>query len=245
MNSSNRRPPGLLLYSLANACRAGDVHFLLVFGSQREPGLARHAHNFAAFVRASGEGPHVESYSLQVHTISWLPRSLEVRLTSLMPEPGINLDLHATLRRVLALEQRVSQWGPFAVEPILYERALKQVRRLTGGRVRFKAVDTGFPPALVSNAIHAIGDLAEEYPRLRVAPSAFGAPAGALLALRFSPWLLDRAEVYPWVGARLGLGDYPIAQRDLTEHPPLRRRRRRRVAAALPILPFPVELRRS
>jgi hypothetical protein len=241
MNSSDRGSAGLLLYSLANACRAGDVHFLLVFGSQREARLPRHAHNFATFVRASGEGPNVESYALQAHTIRWLPRSLEIRLPSLLPEPGTNLDLDATLRHVLAGGQCVSQWGPFAVEPILYERALKQVRRLAGGRVRFKAVDTGFPPALVSNALHAVGDLAEEYPRLRVAPSAFGAAAGCLLALRFRPWLLDGAAVYPWVAARLGLGDYPIAQRDLTDRLPLRRRR-----AAAPSVPsFPVGLRRS
>jgi hypothetical protein len=239
MNPSDRRPAGLLLYTLANACRAGDAHFLLVFGSQREPSRPRGTHTFATFVRASGAGPNVESYALEAHTISWLPRSREVRLPSLMPEPGTNLDLHATLRHVLALGQRVSQWGPFAIEALLYERALKQVGRLSGRGVRFKAIDTGFPPGLVSNAIHAVSDLAEEYPRPRVNPPAFGAAAGCLVALHFRPWLLDHAEVHPWVAARLGLGDYPITQRDLADHPPLRRRPGRTAAP-----PAPAESRR-
>ncbi len=238
MNPPDRRPAGLLLYSLANACRAGDAHFLLVFASQREPAQPRCTHTFATFVRASGAGPNVESYALDAHTISFLPRSREVRLPALMPERGINLGLDTTLRHVLGLGQHVSLWGPFAVEPVLYERALRQVGRLAGGGVRFKAVDSGFPPTLVSNAIHAVSDLASEYPRLRVAPPAFGATAGCLVALHLRPWLLDHAEVHPWVATRLGLGDYPITPRDLGDHPPLRYRRHGGT-------PVPAEMRRS
>jgi hypothetical protein len=220
MNIPVRKSSGFLLFSLANAWRTGDAYFLLVFGSERRPPRARFTHSFATFVHAQGDGPNVESYGLEAYTISWLPRSLDVRIPALLPEPGTNLGLHATLRHVLGLDEHVAQWGPFAIDPLLYERARSQVRRLTAGLVRYKAVDAGHPPARVANGIHAVSDLAGEDGRLRVSPPAFGEVASYLVARTLQPWVVNPGEVHPWVGVRLGLADYPIARRDLEDRPP-------------------------
>lgn len=224
MNTSARWPTGRLLSSLANACRTGEVHYLIVFEAGRGARRAGYRHGFATFVRASGEGPHPESYGLETLTVSWLPRSLEVAPAAPLPEPGVNLDLPATLRHVLSGGGEVSRWGPFAVEPFLYERAARQIRRLTSGIVRFKAADAGFPAARVSNGAHAVGDVALETPHVRPSPPPAGEAAGARLARCFRPWLLEPPEVHEWRAARLGLEDCPITARPL-ELPPGRRRR--------------------
>ena len=60
----------------------------------------QYTHTWATFIRAVGEGPDANNYALYQHTISWLPQSLDVRTWSLLPEPGVNLDLYQTLDAV-------------------------------------------------------------------------------------------------------------------------------------------------
>jgi hypothetical protein len=219
MNPPARWPSGLLLFSLSHACHTGHAYYVLVFASGRGSGRPRHSHAFATFVRSWGEGPHQASWSLEAQTISWLPRGLEVDPGRALPEPGTNLDLHETLAHVFARGQRVSLWGPYAAEAVLYERAVRQARRLAGGSVRYKALDHGLPAGRVSNAVHAVSDLAEEAPRLQVATASVGEPAGGLIARHLRPWLLQPDEVHPWLEERLGLEDYPLVRRNLGRSP--------------------------
>jgi hypothetical protein len=209
-----RWPTGLLLSSFANAYRSGHAYYLILFSSARPGAHARHTHCFATLVKAWGDGARVETYGLEAHTISWLPQTLDVQVASLLPEPGSNLDLRTTLEYVLDQGHHIWQWGAYAIDPLLYERSLEQSRRLASGRVCFKAVDDGGPPARVCGSFHAISDLALEAPRPRLGPSAWGEPAGRLLALHLRPWLLQPDETHSWVSARLGLQDYPILTRD-------------------------------
>jgi hypothetical protein len=217
MHRSTRRPSGFLLFSLSHACHTGHAYYLLVFASGRGSGRPRHSHAFATFVRAWGEGPNPPAWSLEVQTISWLPRGRDVDPARPLPEPGTNLDLHGTLLHVLSRGQRVSLWGPFAVDAVLHERAVRQARRLAGGRVLFKALDQGLPQARVCSAVHAVTDLAPEVPRPEV--TTVGEPAGGLIAQHLRPWLLEPDEVHPWVEERLGLDDYPLVRRTLGPAP--------------------------
>ncbi len=210
----------LALFALAGSARAEEQYYVVLFGSEKDSIEARYAHSFATFVRAAGPG-----CVLEAHNISWLPRTLDVHLFRALPEPGVNLGLHATLRYALANHERVSMWGPFRIERTLYERALAQARRLEGGAVRYKAVDTGYPTRRVSNCIHALSDLAEEEPRLRVGTPWFGEVASYLIALQFERWIIDPEQTHPWVAEALGLGGYPIIPRDLERRHPLARRR--------------------
>jgi hypothetical protein len=208
---------GVLAPALAHSARAEEFHYLMVFGSQRVPPRPKYAHTFATFVRATGTGPCAENYSLEVHTISWVPRTLDIRVGALLPECGVNLDLDATLRWALATDQRVSLWGPYQIDQDLYERALAQISLLESGRVRYKALDFGYRTASVSNCIHAVSSLAQGY-RPHAATLFFGEAASYLVLCRLAPWVIDCSRTHPWVSSRLGLDQYPLVRRPF-EHP--------------------------
>ncbi|MBV9123753.1 MAG: hypothetical protein JO112_10385 [Planctomycetes bacterium] len=212
-----RIPLALMAWALlVPAAPAAELYFMAVFGSQRGvPTPPRLTHSFAVFVKATGEGPAIDRYQLEYHTISWMPQTLDVEIWRLLPEPGINLDLHATIRWALAEGQRVSMWGPFQIRQGLYDRALCQIAHLNSGEVRYKAVDTGYPTERVSNCIHAVSDLSERNLRLRVASPGFGEVASYLITRRLESWILNPQQIHYWVADRLGLGCYPIIHREL------------------------------
>lgn len=212
---------GCLVLCLCGAAPASacEAYFVAVFGSQRTPGLPRHTHTFAVFVRAMGDGPCPRAWRLECHTISWLPGSMEVRALRLRPECGVNLDLDATLRWALGSGQQVFVWGPYQIQKTLYDRALWQIAHLDSGEVRYKAVDTGFPADRVSNCIHAVSDLARRGPRLRVATPGWGETASFRVTRELSPWIVDPCRVHDWVGDGIGLRNYPLVRREL--EPPL------------------------
>src|SRR2546425_3712715 len=64
-----------------------EEYYLVMFASQTVPADPRYSHSFAAFVKLTdcGSGPPV----LRSHQISWLPQSLNIRLFTLFPEPGV------------------------------------------------------------------------------------------------------------------------------------------------------------
>jgi hypothetical protein len=224
MSFSARWPSGLLLYCLANAYRSGHAYYLILFSSGRPTAPTRSAHCFGTFVRAWGNGGRVEAYDLDAHTISWLPLTLDLQTASLVREPGVNLSLRTTLEHVLSKGQQVWQWGPFAIDPLLYEQAQWQEKRLASGRVLFRALDEGYADTRVCGSFHAISDLAAALPRPAIRPGAWGESAGRLLTLHLRPWLLDPQELHPWVATRLGLQEYPIVARDMRPRRPMPRR---------------------
>jgi hypothetical protein len=197
---------------------AEDAYFLLIFGAQRIPNNPDYTHSFAAFVRASWEGPAGAAPRLEVHTISWLPRSLRIRALALAPEPGANWDLHPTLRYALGEGERVSLWGPFQIQPDLYARAVNQVRLLDSGQVAYKANDIGYPTDRVSNCIHAIMGVADGH-RAHVAIPGWGETGSYFLVRDLSSFMVDPGRVHPWVVSALGLGAYPIIYRNPKEAP--------------------------
>src|SRR5687767_7453101 len=158
----------MLLLALAGGARAGEDYFLLMFGAQRVPNNPNYSHSFATFVRVSwlGDGPCPHNPTLETYTISWLPENMRVRVLALCPECGRNFDLHTTIRWCLSEDMRVSLWGAYRIEPQLYHLAGNQVGLLESGRVRYKAVDTGYPSDRVTNCIHALANVVEG-PRVR------------------------------------------------------------------------------
>src|SRR5436305_11414851 len=106
---------GLAFASTASETRGEESYYVMIFGSQSSPKLLRYTHTWATFVRAVGEGPDPSRYALQVHTISWLPQTLEVHVWRPWPEPGVNLDLYQTLEVVRTNRESVTMWGPFFI----------------------------------------------------------------------------------------------------------------------------------
>jgi hypothetical protein len=183
---------------------------MVVFGAQRSPiNRPKYTHTFATFVKATGEGPGLEAYQIESHTISWTAASFDLHMYRLRPEPGINLDLHASLQLAHRNRDQISQWGPYQIEPELHDRALKQIARLESGAIQYKLLDGPFRPHLASCCIHAVTDLDADHGLLETG-HARGTAASALVVRHLRRWMLDPDVVHYWVSERLGLGAYPI-----------------------------------
>jgi hypothetical protein len=208
----------LLLLAVGQPALSGEAYYMAVFGAQRpDVNLPRYSHSFAVFSRVSWCGGPAR---LEAFTISWFPASAAIRTAALLPEPGRNFDLYTTLRLVQAQGERVSLWGPYQIRRSLYQRALDQKNYLESGSVRYKAVDTGWPEAHVSNCIHAVSDLAEDGPLLRITSPGWGDPASYYITLHLSPWIIEPRVVHEWLFDALGLRNWFIHRRHLSEGNP-------------------------
>jgi hypothetical protein len=124
----------------AESARSEEFYYVAVFGSQQMPPNPNYTHSFAAFTKATGEGPCPKAFVVdECFSISWLPRTLEVRTRKLCPECGVNYPLHPTIKLALSEDQRVSLWGPYRIDRELYEKARAQAGLLESGRVQYKA----------------------------------------------------------------------------------------------------------
>src|SRR5205085_7204837 len=84
-------------------------YFMAVFAQETTPRAPRTAHTFATFVKLEGK-------SFEAHTISWLPKSDDIRLLRRFPEPGVNLDLKASVKKAADMRAEVHEWGPFEIK---------------------------------------------------------------------------------------------------------------------------------
>jgi hypothetical protein len=202
----------LLAISLfAEVAHAGEYYFALIFGSQSKPKQLRYTHTWITIVRAVGEGPDLNTYSLELSTISWLPRTLEVKVLRPWPEPGVNLDLYQTLQAVMANNESITMWGPFVVHPLIWQRSMKIRQILESGQAEYRAISTA-RDLLVSDCIHAVAAIdpvfgRNNYPLIRI-----GKPASRYIAHEFMQRSLYDQYQYnnSWLIPRLGLDRYPI-----------------------------------
>lgn len=205
---------GLVLGSAGGTARGGEFYYVMIFGSQSSPKLLRYTHTWATFVRAVGEGPDPRDYAIRAHTISWLPRSLEVRVWRPWPEPGVNLDLDRTLRFVASKREHVTMWGPFVIDREIYDRSLGVLRIIASGAPQYRAISTQ-RDLLISDCIHAVAAVDPvfgrgHYPLIRV-----GEPASRYIARQImtrGPARGIEQERYDnsWLIPRLGLDRYPM-----------------------------------
>jgi hypothetical protein len=205
----------LLFLATGSAARAGEDHFLVMFGSQRIPNEPNYAHTFATFVRVSwpGDVPCPAAPTLEAHTISWLPNNGIVRTLALHPECGRNFGLHESIRFAQCNNMRTSVWGAYRIAPELYRRAVNQVNLLQSGRVLYKANDAGQRDNEVSNCIHAVATISEGY-RLVVASPGWGELASYFVLLELESMIVQPGCTHPWIGSALGLDQYPLIYRD-------------------------------
>lgn len=199
------------LASAHTTARAEEYYFGLIFGSQDHPKHLRNTHTWATFVRAVGQGPDLNQYQLYVHTISWYPATLEVKVFRPVPETGINLTLEQTLGIVLNNGESVTLWGPFLLSRRVYDRSLQVRQILESGRAEYRAISTQYN-LLVADCIHAVAAVdpvfgRDHYPLIRI-----GKPASRFIARQvvtrslYDQWQYDNS----WFIPRLGLDRYPI-----------------------------------
>lgn len=208
---------------LNRAAPPGERYYLLVFGSQTVPKLPRYTHTWVTVVRV----PPAEAgrpLRIEPHTISWMPATLDIQPWRYNIEPGVNLDLDASVRMALEREERVSLWGPYEIPPGLYRKALIQKAFVESGAIGYQCIDTVGEAAETgrgSNCIHAISDADSLFGRQAYPLAYFGDAASEhilqLLVLRGA--VPDPATTHDWLLPELGLDRYPIVRREFT--PPL------------------------
>jgi hypothetical protein len=215
--ASIRMPYSWILVAILGFCGhkapAQESYYVIVFGSQQTPPRATYSHTFAIFVRVCHSCNSPEGRTVESHIISWMPRTLDIRVHAVLPEPGVNLDLDSTMRWAMATCQRTSMWGPYQIERDLYCRAMERLALLQSGKVRYKAIDTGYPLSIVSNCIHAVSGIVGGI-RLYVSTPNFGETASFDALRRMEPWIIDCEHKHEWLVPVLGLDRYPLIHRD-------------------------------
>jgi hypothetical protein len=202
---------GIVFALTVGETRGEEIYYVMIFGSQSKPKLLQYTHTWATFIRVVGEGPDANNYALYQHTISWLPQSLDVRTWTILPEPGVNLDLYQTLDAVYRDREHVTVWGPFQILPQVYERSLAVKAILDSGRAEYRAISTP-RNLLISDCIHAVAAVdpvfgRSHYPLIRV-----GKPASRYIARQIvTRSFFDQYQTgASWLIPRLGLDRYPI-----------------------------------
>jgi hypothetical protein len=196
----------------------GERFYITLFGSQTTPRIPRLTHSWGTVLHVvdQGEGrpPLLESY-----TISWLPATLELRPWNFHTEKAVNLDLHETLRYVLAKGEHVSQWGPYECRPNLYYRFLVQKGFLESGRIGYQLVDTVGESARTGDGcdcIHAMTDMDPQMSRNHYPLIRYGNSATRFIVreCRRRDVLINPGQTHAWLNAYLGLDSYPIRHRE-------------------------------
>ncbi len=195
---------------------AGERHYIIVFGAQSHPKLPRYTHTFATIVKVLDCPPGCAVPPVEMQTISWLPQTLVVHPFRCQDEPGVNLDLHSTLKWAADNRMRVSQWGPYALEEDFYYRLEDQFRRISSGAYRYKAVDVLYRGTLTTDCIHAVSDVDSFDGRFYYDPIIRNddkASRRFVRAMYERRRFLDPVEDVSWLNSALGLDHYPIIHR--------------------------------
>jgi len=142
---------------------ADERYFLLLFGSESQPKRAVLTHTWATVVRVPADGGAIES-----HTISWMPKTLKIRPFAFQVEPGVNLDLPATMKLVAEDQERVTLFGPYVARPSLYRRLLIHKAFLESDAIGYQGFDLigeAGRKGNGSNCVHAVTDVDPLYGR--------------------------------------------------------------------------------
>jgi hypothetical protein len=196
----------------------GERYYLLVFGSQSIPKVPRYTHTWVTAVRVPAGDVAGTQSGIEAHTISWMPATLSIRPWRFRVEPGVNLDLHTSMREMLSHDERVSLWGPFEIRPGLYQKVVMQKRFLESGTIGYQCIDTIGEAARLGNGsdcYHAVTDADTLFDRRHYPLSRFGEAASENVARE----VIDRGGVvgpcvkHDWLLPVLGLARYPITRR--------------------------------
>ena len=185
----------------------GERYYVLLFGSESVPKRAVLTHTWATVVRVAPPG--TAGSLVEAHTISWMPRTLAIRPFRFSVEPGVNLDLAATMRLVTGLGERVTLYGPYEVPVRVYRRLLVQKAFMEGGTVGYQGFDLigeAGRRGNGSNCIHAVTDVDPELGRSGYLLSGNGSRAGDFIRDRMTRRGIigDPAAAHDWLLPTLG-----------------------------------------
>jgi len=206
----------LFLLSLPTLVQAETYYFMTVFGSECHPPRPQYAHSFATFVKATGQGRDYSEYHLEVHTISWLPETMDIKVWRMTPEPGDNYSLFTTLNWAVDVGADIRKYGPYQISCETYRRALHRISIMNQDLLRYQAVDPVVRTE-ISNCIHAISgidpyDSRTRYPLIRIGQSASEHIAEVFIE---NGLILNPKANHQWLDYRMGLHCYEIETGDV------------------------------
>ncbi|VTU00605.1 Uncharacterized protein OS=Planctomyces brasiliensis (strain ATCC 49424 / DSM 5305 / JCM 21570 / NBRC 103401 / IFAM 1448) GN=Plabr_4392 PE=4 SV=1 [Gemmataceae bacterium] len=199
---------------LATPAPPNERYFILVFGSQSRPKVPKYTHSWATVVKVTDLGPGVAP-AIEQSTISWMPATLDIRPNNFRVEPGVNLDLHTSIREMLKHDERVAMWGPFEIWHGAYQRFMTQKAFIDSGAIGYQCIDSLGEAARTGNGsdcIHAITDMDPFYSRSRYPLSFFGIGASrhAVRQILSRGAVIDPDRTHDCLIPLLGLDQYPI-----------------------------------
>jgi hypothetical protein len=195
----------------------GERYFLLIFGSQSTPKQPKYTHSWACVAKVTGcGGPGAPT--VDEHTISWMPASLDIQPLSFCVEPGVNLALHFTIEEMLRHDQRVSVWGPYEVSPGFFYRFNVQKGFMESGRIGYQCIDSVGEAGRTGHGcdcIHAITDMDPQFDRNEYPLTYFGESASRNIVrqVQTRPIIICPDADHSWLLPLLGLDKYPIKRR--------------------------------
>jgi hypothetical protein len=209
--------------AIPNDSVPGERYYLLIFGSETALRVPRYTHTWATVVKTVA-APGCAEQVAEVHTISWMPQTLQIHPWRFTPEPGRNLELHETIQMALSYHEHVAMWGPYEFQPQGYRRFLMQKAFMESGTVGYQCIDTvgQGKDGTGCDCIHAITDMDPEFDRGYYPLRRFG-EAGSRFIVRqvFERKIIVTEDTHPWLEGPLGLCQYPIRHRVYRDRPHL------------------------
>ncbi|HVJ80092.1 MAG TPA: hypothetical protein VNC50_03390 [Planctomycetia bacterium] len=201
------------LGSAVQAC-AAERYFALFFAYQSCDRKPEESHTFVEFIRAEVNAG-VPPVILERNTISWLPRTLIVRIRAWRSEPGRNLTLDETFAAARCKE--ILAWGPYELTCEAYRLAMIRKRLLESGAMMYKAVDN-IPGQSdkFTNCVHAVAEIDPDARRIGQYNVKYGEYATRQVIRHFErqDFLINPCAPHDDVYRALGLDDRRIDRRN-------------------------------
>ena len=194
----------LAIASSPGSALADERYYALLFGSQSQPKLLRFTHTWATFIKVV-DTTDPNAPLVYVHTISWLPASLNVRTWSPFPEKGVNFDLDQTIDYVTKNGESINLWGPFQIVQPVYERSLRVKQIIESGSAQYRAISTS-RNMLISDCIHAVVAAdpifgRDHYPLIRVGkPASRHIARQIMMRSQFDQYQTQASWLIPYLG---------------------------------------------
>ena len=194
----------------------GERYYIMVFGSQSNPKVARYTHTWATVVRVNVDP--VAPPVMEAHTISWMPATLDIHPWRFTVEKGVNLKLDETIHDSLGKKEHISMWGPYELRRGSYRKFLLQKIFMESGQVGYQCIDTVGEAGRTGNGcncIHAITDMDALFDRGAYPLAYFGEAASDHMVGQYVSRvaLITHTTTHGWLVGALNLDKYPIETR--------------------------------
>src|SRR5262249_15234418 len=146
--------------------------------------------------------------ALELHTISWMPATLNIRTLSRQTEPGVNLGMQDSIEIMQGKGERVSMWGPYEVRASFFRRFLIQKGFMESGRVGYQCIDSRGEAGKTGSGcdcIHAITDMDPQFDRTRYPLRWYGEAGSAHIVEQIMRrgGVVDAPQTHDWLIPRL------------------------------------------